>query len=282
MASFRGTQRELGDTLDRLYRKYNRRVHVHPDPVEYLYHYERVEDREIAGMIASSLAYGRVAQICCSVSRVLEKMNPSPARFLEEADHEALRAAVSDFKHRFTTATDMAELLIGMKEFLHHHGSFHTFFSKTMDGVGKEGTVLPSLCVFVEELRAGSRIGKNSLLPDPRRGSACKRLNLFLRWMVRRDRVDPGGWHDISPSRLIVPLDTHMHRLCLDLGLTTRVQADMKTALEVTEAFRRITPGDPARFDFALTRLGMRKEIEFLWKTDRDSCSRTDIPGARY
>ncbi|MBW2545477.1 MAG: TIGR02757 family protein, partial [Deltaproteobacteria bacterium] len=97
-------------------------------------------------------------------------------------------------------------------------------------------------------------------VPLPAKGSACKRLNLFLRWMVRRDDVDPGGWDDIPPSKLVIPLDTHMHRICLAFGFTKRKQADMKTALEITDSFRAIVPDDPVRYDFALTRLGIRKD----------------------
>ncbi len=95
------------------------------------------------------------------------------------------------------------------------------------------------------------------LLPSPGKGSACKRLNLFLRWMVRSDDVDPGGWSGVDAGKLIVPLDTHMHRMGLEVGLTRRKQADMQAALEVTRAFRTIAPEDPVRYDFALTRLGI-------------------------
>ncbi|MCD6487215.1 MAG: TIGR02757 family protein, partial [Syntrophobacterales bacterium] len=114
----------------------------------------------------------------------------------------------------------------------------------------------------------------NSLLPSPAKGSACKRLNLFLRWMVRHDDVDPGGWDDISSSKLIIPLDTHMHRICLALGITKRKQADMKTALEITRSFQVMAPHDPVRYDFALTRLGIRKDTDitsFLYKFGRNA-----------
>ena len=103
---------------------------------------------------------------------------------------------------------------------------------------------------------------ENSLLPCPEKGSACKRFHLFLRWMVRNDAVDPGGWDGISASKLIVPLDVHMHRICMRLGLTSRAQADLKTALEVTGRFRAIVPEDPVRYDFALTRIGIRNDID--------------------
>ena len=104
---------------------------------------------------------------------------------------------------------------------------------------------------------------RQCLLPSPESGSACKRLNLFLRWMVRSDAVDPGGWSGVSPAMLIVPLDTHMHRIAAKLGLTKRRAADFRAAREVTGAFRTIAPEDPVKYDFALTRLGiLRSETE--------------------
>ena len=98
--------------------------------------------------------------------------------------------------------------------------------------------------------------------PSPERGSACKRINLFLRWMVRKDRVDPGGWDKVPRSMLIIPLDTHMYHICTGLNMTCRKSADMTTAVEITEAFRKIAPEDPVRYDFSLTRLGIRKDAD--------------------
>jgi uncharacterized protein (TIGR02757 family) len=112
--------------------------------------------------------------------------------------------------------------------------------------------------VLVCEISSVGDCGR--LLADPRDKSACKRLNLYLRWMVRRDDVDPGGWEGVRPAQLVVPLDVHMHRIGRALGLTQRQQADCRTALEVTEAFRKISPEDPVKYDFALTRLGIRDD----------------------
>ncbi|MCK4719805.1 DUF2400 family protein, partial [bacterium] len=99
------------------------------------------------------------------------------------------------------------------------------------------------------------------LLPDPGKGSACKRMNLYLRWMVREDDVDPGGWGKVSRSRLLVPLDIHMFRICSMLNLTCRKQANLLTVMEITNAFREINPDDPVKYDFAITRLGIRDEL---------------------
>ncbi|MCX6354470.1 MAG: TIGR02757 family protein [Candidatus Aureabacteria bacterium] len=238
--------------LERLYRRYNKREFVHPDPVEFLYSYPDVRDREIVGLMASSLAYGRVAQIFSSVQRVLQRM-PSPRKFLERSSRKSLARTFSVFRHRFTTGRELAALLYGAKIVIAQYGSLRHCFLAGMSP--HDDTVLPALTLFVHRLVEDSLPG--SLLPSPCRGSACKRLNLFLRWMIREDEVDPGGWGAAHAARLIIPLDTHMHRICRGLGFTRRGQADLRTAREVTDAFRRIVPEDPVRYDFTLTRLGM-------------------------
>ena len=244
--------------LDALYGQYNRREFIHPDPLEFLYHYEELRDREIVGLIASSLAYGKVAQILRSVSSVLDKMGPSPWRFLSEKLPESFHDLFKGFKHRFTTGEQMGMLLFNIKSVIERYGSLEACF---MAGLKPDdSTVLPALTAFVEHFR--DEESSRMFVPSPDRGSACKRLNLFLRWMTRSDDVDPGGWHGVSPSMLIIPLDTHMYRISSSFGLTTRKQADMRTAVEITEGFRAIAPEDPVRYDFALTRLGIRDGMD--------------------
>ena len=244
--------------LDDLYARYNQRRFVHPDPLEFLYHYEDIRDREIVGLVASSLAYGRVQQILKSVFLVLQRMQPSPYIFLNQASRETLLPDFAGFKHRFTTEEDIVSMLLGVKGVIERYGSLHACFAAGING--RDSTILPAISAFAKELTADHNGKSNSLLPSPTKGSACKRLNLFLRWMVREDEVDPGGWDMVPASKLIVPLDTHMHRICLALKLTKRKQADIRTASEITAAFRTISPDDPVRYDFALTRLGIRKE----------------------
>ncbi len=259
------------ERLDELYTRYNRREFVHPDPLEFLYDYEDLRDREIAGLVASALAYGRVAQILKSIASVFERMQPSPSMFLGRASRESLLETFVGFKHRFSDGEDLSMMLFGVKQVLDRYGSLHACFASFLNN--NDDTILPALSAFVNELTSESNGRRNSLLPLPTRGSACKRLHLFLRWMVRRDDVDPGGWDTIPASKLIVPLDTHMHRICLALRLTQRNQADMRTAAEITAAFRTIAPEDPVKYDFALTRLGIRDD------TDLDAfLKQCDIP----
>ena len=241
-------------SLDELYFRFNRRDQVHPDPVEFLYRYENSLDREIAGIIASSLAYGRVRQILKSVERVLGRMGQSPRSFLLDGHPSEFSSLFCDFRHRFTSGSDLVRLLDALKRMLLEYGSLHACFSSEYDEDTE--TILPALSEFVSKLAVTAECN-GMFLPSPSRGSACKRMNLFLRWMVRRDNVDPGGWQCVSPSKLIVPLDTHMHRIGLALGFTRCKQANMRTALEITRAFRRFDPHDPVRYDFALTRIGI-------------------------
>ncbi len=247
------------ETLEKIYGKYNRRKYVHPDPLEFLYDYENVRDREIAALIASSLAYGRVRQILKSVSIVLKRMAPSPSVYLKKSGKLEIQKTFADFKHRFTTGGDVACLLVGMKSAIERHGSLEKCF---LSGLKKEDqTVLEALSSFEKSLSCRASL---NLIPSAEKKSACKRLNLFLRWMVRKDAVDPGGWTKVPKSKLIIPLDTHMHRIARELGLTKRKQANLKTAIEVTNAFAAFAPDDPVRYDFVLTRFGIHDEIKKL------------------
>jgi len=248
---------DIPEKLVSIYGRFNRREYVHPDPLEFLFHYPSLRDREIVALTASALAYGRVAMINRSVGTVLDVMGPSPADYVASASSTSLRRDFSEFKHRFATGEHLSVMLIGARNMIREYGSLLACFLDGYDAA--DPNVLPGLTRFCEKLvLAGDPA---HLIPRPERGSACKRMHLFLRWMVRKDTVDPGGWDAVDPAKLIVPLDVHMHRVCTFLGLTSRKAADLKTALEVTAAFARWVPEDPVRFDFALTRFGIRGDM---------------------
>ena len=249
--------RRSKEKLEALYLAYNRRCYVHPDPLEFLYGFHDPLDVEVVGFIASSLAYGNVKQILRSVSLVLAKMGSSPSAFLHNLPFSRIAGTFSDFKHRFTTGQDLARMLWGMRLVIEKHGSLQKCFMSRLRR--DDHTVIPALSAFVENVFPD---GCDFLIPAPAKGSACKRLNLFLRWMVRHDEVDPGGGDGVPPSKLLVPLDTHMHRIAVTLGLTKRKQADLRTAVEITEAFKKLSPSDPVRYDFVLTRFGIRKDLD--------------------
>lgn len=286
----------LKEELDKLYLTYNRREFVHPDPLEFLYNYKNIEDREIAGLISSSLAYGRVNQILKSVSLVLARLKPTPSIYIKNSSPDIFFNHFKGFKHRFTTGDELCSLLGGIKSVLEKYGSLNNCFiqrlqnadrtkpeyagkkeagsgSKIMAGERKsaavksgEGTVFPAVLNFAKNLAFSSKSGCNSLIPSFKGGSAFKRLNLYLRWMVRKDNVDPGGWVNVCTSRLIIPLDTHIYRISVKLGFTKRKQTDIRTAIEITEALKKFDKNDPVKYDFALTRLGMNKIEEILLK----------------
>ena len=236
-----------------LYRAYNHYEYIHPDPLEFVYRYPKGPDREIAGLIASCLAYGRVAQILKSAGAVLDEMGNSPRLFIEKSDSKALHKTLSSFKHRFTSGKETACLIEGIRNVIVSHGSIEACIAASIKP--NDDTILPALEKLVESLSAGYEF--KSLLPRPSAKSACKRLNLFLKWMIRGDDVDPGCWSSISPKLLVMPIDTHIFRICSNLGITKRKSADMKTALEITRFFRKINPDDPVKYDFALTRPGI-------------------------
>lgn len=246
--------------LDELYARYNRREFARHDPIGFLYRYDEPADREVAGLVAASLAYGRVSQIMRSVASVLDPMGASPAKFLRGSTRRSLGRRFRGFKHRFTAARDLCDLLAGAKAVIEEHGTLEAAF---VTGLHEEHeSIWPALCAFAEGLRAAAGGGCSHLLAAPSQGSACKRLNLWLRWMVRRDAVDPGGWERVPAAKLVVPLDVHMHRIGLALGLTTRKQPAMRAALEITAGYREVVPDDPVRYDFALTRLGILRESD--------------------
>ena len=233
---------------------------VHPDPLEFLYRYETLQDREIAGLLASCLAYGRVPQILKSISRVLGRMGTSPADYLRSSNRTSLARAFDGFRHRFTTGKELSCLLLGAKDILENHGSLGAFFSGLPGH--HESTLAPALSRFAKALCSHLPQGPSFIFPDPERGSACKRPFLFLRWMVRKDAVDPGGWDLVSPAGLVIPMDTHMYKVARLLGFTRRKNVDLATAIEVTRAFAAVCPEDPVKYDFALTRFGIRPELD--------------------
>ena len=248
---------KLKPLLDKLYKKYNRPEFISPDPLEFVTPFQKVEDREIAGLIASSLAYGRVAQILKSVKIILKEMKSSPSEFVSNISERNLRKLFVDFKHRFNTGNDMADLILGIKKARKKYGSLENC---VFNGLNEDDeNILPAMTYFVDELTYGKQ---SYLLPSPEKNSACKRLNLYFRWMIRKDNVDPGGWNKIPASKLIIPLDTHMFNIGTILGFTNRKQANLKTAMEITKGFAKFVPNDPTRYDFALTRFGIRDDMK--------------------
>lgn len=260
---------QLKRQLDMIYAAYNKKEYISPDPLEFLANYPDPREREIAALIAASLAYGRVDQILKSVGVVFRTIHnynifsdpgaSSINGYLIQSSEEDILNDFKEFKYRFTRGEHICSLLIGIKDIVAQSGSLKNFFLNAISP--EDETVIPAMTRLIKRIRAGKNTG--NLVADPAKGSACKRNNLFLRWLIRKDDVDPGGWDEIPSSMLIVPLDTHMHHAGRMLGFTKRKQADMKTALEVTAGFRQLCPDDPVKYDFCLTRFGIRPEMDF-------------------
>jgi len=252
----------IKNVLDKLYDKYNHNDLIKPDPLQFVYQYDNPPDREIVALLAADLAYGRVEQIQKSLTNLFERMGESPYDFVRVYG-KAERKQLSGFKHRFTTDQDISDLLMLLKEVLSQYTSIEEFFIKCCNPDDKN--IIGSLSKFCNSLldmysakhnKKASR-GLRYLLVDPANGSSCKRLNLFLRWMVRDDDVDAGQWKSIDKARLIVPIDVHMGRLCKILGFYSRKAVSLSTAVRITECFAEIEPTDPVKYDFALSRIGI-------------------------
>lgn len=252
--------RALRPLLDDLYDRYNQPQFIDPDPLAAVLRFAAPQDQEIVGLIAASLAFGNVKTILASIDKVLAVL-PAPHRDLRAATPGELARALGGFRHRYAAEDDMLALLLGMQAEIAQHGSLAEAFRTHLQD--EHTHVLPALAGFSHALRAATGHMKNPLLADAAKGSANKRWCMYLRWMLRRDAVDPGPWHGQVPaSMLVVPLDTHMHRFCTALRLSQRKAADRRTVEEITAAFRVIHPEDPTRYDFALTRLGIRRETD--------------------
>ncbi|MCK5162127.1 MAG: TIGR02757 family protein [Desulfobacula sp.] len=247
----------LKDKLERIYSRYNKREYVDPDPLLFLYDYPEKKNREIAGFIAACFAYGRVEQIMKTVGRILEKLEPTPFDYLMTRTKKDIANDFKGFRYRFASDVHLASLLLGIREVLNRFSSLENCFYSGW--THKDETILPGLVFFSKQICKNKEIGH--LVADPQKKSACKRSLLFLRWMVRKDLVDPGGWEKVSPYQLIIPLDTHMYKVGMMLEFTRRKSLDMKTALEITRGFKKALREDPVKYDFCLTRFGIRKGL---------------------
>jgi uncharacterized protein (TIGR02757 family) len=249
--------------LDQLYQNYQHRYLV-MDPLELVRCYDDSADQEIAAFISASLAIGQSDLIRKTVKQVLDRLQPSPYLFIRNAAPDVIEEKFQTFRYRFYGARDIGLLLWWIVQMIEIAGSIRNFFLQTYSADEKD--IGPSLSRFVRavlQLKAApfySHIQKGHgirhFLSDPADGSACKRLNLYLRWMVRKDNLDLGLWPEISTRQLVIPLDTHIARFGRNLGLTRRSSMDWRMAQDITDALRQIDPADPVKYDFALCTLG--------------------------
>ena len=251
--------------LDDLYRTFD-----HPDaasdPIQIVRRYAAPDDREVVAFCAAGLAFGRVASVLQSIESLLAVMGPHPAAFVRRFDPNAAdRKRIDPLVHRWIRGKDLVALLLILQRMLRESVTIEQFFVAGDDPSAPD--IGPALDSFSSRAldtdlrpaygRVRNRLGVCYFFPKPSAGSACKRLNLFLRWMVRRDAIDLGTWTQVSPSRLIIPLDTHVIRLGRCLRLTRYASPGWKMAAEITASLRAINAADPVRYDFSLCHVGM-------------------------
>ena len=229
------------------------------DPVELVHRFEAPEDQEIVGLIAAGLAFGNALAARRSIARVLDALGPEPAAALPSLGLSGLRKRLRGFTHRIYTGHHLAGMLHRAGALQSEHGSIGAAFVEHHQA--SSGDLRESLARLADDLRGRARSrGARHLVSDPRAGSACKRLVLYARWMVRpADGIDLGLW-PVSPADLLIPVDTHIHRISRNLGLTDRRTASWATAEEITAALRELDPLDPVKYDFALCHLGVSRE----------------------
>ncbi|HSP34515.1 MAG TPA: TIGR02757 family protein [Thermoanaerobaculia bacterium] len=239
---------------------------IEPDPVQLVHRYTTPYDQEAAALIAAAFAYGRADIVVRNAGAVLELMEPGPHDYLMTFERAEALTRFRGFAHRFHKAEDLVAFLECLSRVVRQHGSIGALFRACYDE--RDDDIGPSLVRFVGRVvpasgrPAGRREGGTTralhyLLSSPADGSACKRMNLFLRWMVRRTSPDLGLWTFVDPAKLVIPLDTHVHRITAFLGINGRKTADWKCARAVTDRLAKFDPADPVRYDFAICRLGI-------------------------
>jgi uncharacterized protein (TIGR02757 family) len=253
--------------LDRLYDAYNFKDRILHDPIEFPHQYKRPEDIEVSGFIASCFAYGRVDMFKPVIKKILSTMGESPYDFLLDFNLKRHRRLFSDIKYRFNENNDIICLLyvlsIALKRYKRLDVLFklHYWNDDTNIGIGLTGFVESLLSIDISSV-----YGKNikpagflQFFPSPKKGSACKRMNLFLRWVIRDRDIDFGIWKGIPKNKLVIPLDTHIARISKCLSFTKRASQDWRMAVEITESLKKFDPEDPLKYDFALCHQGISK-----------------------
>jgi uncharacterized protein (TIGR02757 family) len=261
---------DLRARLDALYEQFNLE-HVVSDPIWKVRRFARPDDREVVGFCAAALAFGRVQSVLQSIEGLLAVMGPSPAAYVRAFEPGRDRRQLEHLVHRWTRGADLAALVWLLRQMLDADGSIEGFFARGLDPDAEDvQSALQSFSTRACALDVRAVYGRSTPKPGvgyffsrPSSGGACKRLNLFLRWMVRKDAVDLGVWTRVRPAQLVVPLDTHVIRVGRCLGLTRYASPGWRMAADITRSLRRIDPLDPVKYDFSLCHLGMMNACGF-------------------
>lgn len=268
----------LRTVLDGLHAEFHHPRFLETDPLAFAHRYDDPADREVVALVAASFAFGNVVAIRATLERILAPLGEHPARTLAEREPREWSRAWSGFVYRWVRAEDLRVYAAWIGAALRAHGTLGAMWASLDDP--RNATVLPTLQRWVEamtemptgRLRPRQRwlrradaepsplpSGAHLLLTAPEGKSSCKRMALFLRWVCRpADGIDLGLW-PVAPARLVMPVDTHVMQAAQLLGLTRRAVADLRTAVEITDALRAVCADDPVKYDFALTRPGIMR-----------------------
>ncbi len=254
-------------TIELIYKQYHSPRYLGLDPLVCVRRFSDSASREIVGLFSAALAYGRVETVVRDINGLIDGvMGGAPVAFVRQVSYKEKRRLLTGFKHRFNDGEDIAALLEAVSSVIGRYGSLGSCFSECL--ARSDCRFRGALTSFTDELKGALNDDKSTrdalrpsfeyLIPSPSRGSACKRMALYLRWMVRKDDgIDLGVWKGVPASILMVPVDTHVAQIAKHYGLTTRNSADWKMAEEITAALRKFDPEDPVRFDFSLCHAGM-------------------------
>jgi uncharacterized protein (TIGR02757 family) len=256
---------ELKSILDQFYADFDFAGTIARDPIEFPHSYSRPEDREVSGLVSASFAYGNVKLFKAVLRELFSKMGSSPYEFILNFDHKKDSGLFSGLKYRFNENADIIAFFYILHKTVEKHGSIQQAFklhyshddpdiSRALAGLVDTMLQVDTSPVYGSNAR---QAGLLQLLTSPEKGSACKRMNLFLRWMIRDKDIDFGIWKDVPQSKLIIPLDTHIARIGKCLGLTSRSSADWKMAKDITASLKKLDPDDPLKYDFALCHQGI-------------------------
>lgn len=238
-------EKELKIHLDKLVLEFETSDFIKNDPIQFPHRFKKKQDIEISGLIASSLAFGKREKIIEAVEKIHQLMENEPHNFCQ--NYKSTDSKIfKNFKYRYVDGKNIADFFDGLTRTVKKFESLEELFLKYHNQ--NDETVKEALIGFVGEIVPCG----NYLLPCPSKKSACKRLNLFLKWMVRKSSVDFGIWQNVCPSKLIIPLDVHVSRVSRKLGLLKRNSNDWQSACEITQKLKEFAPKDPAKYDLAL------------------------------
>lgn len=256
---------KLKTYLDELVDQYERAAFISDDPISFPHAFDDPADQEVIGLFAAILAWGKRSILLNKLEDLLERMSYQPARFVTDFHVDRDTDKLSDFKHRTFQPHDAISLTLALQAVIKTFGSveqlFHTFVSEN-DVTIESG--IQGLSDTLSEIVPDTPVRLRKHLARPSTGSACKRLAMYTRWMVRSGPVDIGIWKSVLPNQLVLPLDVHTGRQARHLGLLSRKQDDWKAVLELTARCRAFSPNDPARYDLALFGLGAYEGREIL------------------